>query len=813
MRWFFIGAALLSALVASASPDPTYTALRAARPDGRTVAVKDFAFDRDVYHVTMSGTLHLLAPVDGKDVGAVFTGHGAYELTPVSEVERKTLALEANDPALKTLRDEFDSMTIFDAALIAQLTKGSAPAKGAAAPEATEAYERFLNFERKDLKTNLHIRVLQALLNGETGPLFVAVPNGKKFARVVLLVDDLGNLDGEETALLSADTNRGGMWYSAHRRGEQPHAASKIALAAHYAIDTAFSGGRDPLSGTTVIDLMSGADNLRVIPMQLDSRLRVEEVASSADASSDKWTPVPFIQENEKEDGDFAVVLPSAMKQGDSLFVRVKYRGREVLKDAGDGNFYVRSRTSWYPNLGTMTELATYDLTYRFPKAYQVVSVGEPTGDTVSGDQRVMTFKAAQPIRVAGFNVGKFRKISKTDKDSGLTVDVYTNSGTPDIIRQINGLLESAEQGSSMSEHGVSLGSLDADRYIGPHHIALDTNGLAESAMADAINTSRVASAYFGASPLTHVSITQQTQFDFGQSWPGLVYLPYMAVLSSTMRANFGLTGASGFLDEVGPHEMAHQWWGHAVGPATYHDEWLSEGFSDFTASLVLQRTGGMRKYNDFWESSRKYIVQKSPGSFVDNQEAGPITQGWRLATWRNPSAYQAIVYNKGAYILHMLRMMMQDHTDKQNPDGPFVALMSDFVKSFAGRNATTADFKAVVQRHMTGSLNATGDGKIDWFFNQWVYGTAIPKLTSTFDVKPGAEGKFQITGSITQADVPEDFRTLVPVYAEFDKGQVFKIAQIPVVGSTTRPIDFSIRMPKKPNKIMINALHDVLAK
>src|SRR4029079_14543904 len=115
MRWLLAGAALLSALAAVASPDPTYTALRAARPDGRTVAVKDFAFDRDVYHVTLNGTLHLLAPVDGKDVGAVFTGHGAYELTPVSEVERKMLALNANHSALKTLRDDFDAMTIFDA--------------------------------------------------------------------------------------------------------------------------------------------------------------------------------------------------------------------------------------------------------------------------------------------------------------------------------------------------------------------------------------------------------------------------------------------------------------------------------------------------------------------------------------------------------------------------------------------------------------------------------------------------------------------------------------------------------------------------
>jgi len=803
MKWTLVAAALFVAIAAPAATDPTYSALRAARPDGRTIAVNDFAFDRDVYHVTLNGTLHLLAPVDGKTLGAVFTGHGSYELTPASEVERKTLAINAADPSLKTLRDEFDSMTIFDAALIEQLSKNKAPVKGAPAAEASEAYERFLGFERKDLKENVHIRVLQALLNGETKPLFIAVPAGKKFARVVLLVDNLGNLDGEETALLSADSNRGGMWYSAHLRGEQPHAVFKIVEAPHYAIDTTFLG-RNEMAGTTVIDARAVTGGVRVIPLQLDPRLRVEE-ASAAGA------PVPFIQENEKEDGNLAIVLPSALKQGDSVSLRVKYRGREVLKDAGDGNFYVQSRESWYPNAGTMTELATYDLTYRFPKAYQVVSVAEPTADTLAGDQRVMTFKAAEPIRVAGFNFGKFRKISKTDKDTGLTVDVFTNPGTPDIIREINAALE--QDDLSTGPTGTAGRSRGPEMVGGPHHIALDTNGLADSAMADAINTARVASAYFGLSPLKHVSITQQTQFDYGQSWPGLVYLPYLAVLSSTIRANFGLAGASGFLDEVGPHEMAHQWWGHSVGPATYHDEWLSEGFSDFTASLVLQRTGGPKKYNDFWESARKYIVMKPVRAFIDNQEAGPITQGQRLATWRNQSAAQALIYNKGAYVLHMLRLMMQDRNNKENPDAPFIALMSDFARTFNGKNATTADFKAAVERHMVGNLNATGNGKVDWFFDQWVYGTAIPRYTSTFDVKPGAEGKFHITGSIVQAEVPDDFRAMVPIYVEFDKGQIFKIAQIPMIGSTTKPLDFEVRLPKKPNKIMLNAMHDVLSK
>ncbi len=205
--------------------------------------------------------------------------------------------------------------------------------------------------------------------------------------------------------------------------------------------------------------------------------------------------------------------------------------------------------------------------------------------------------------------------------------------------------------------------------------------------------------------------------------------------------------------------------------------------------------------------------MNKPPRAFITNQEAGPISQGERLSTWRNQSAYQALVYNKGAYVLHMLRMTMQDPRNKQNPDADFIAMMTDFVQTYSGRNATTEDFRAIVQKHMTPNLNAMGNGRPDWFFDQWVYGTDIPKYTAKFDIQPGSEGKFHITGSIVQEGVGEAFRAQVPIYAEFDKGQIFKIAQIPMIGATTKNLDFEIKMPKKPNKLAINLMHDVLAR
>src|SRR6185369_17261846 len=236
---------------------------------------------------------------------------------------------------------------------------------------------------------------------------------------------------------------------------------------------------------------------------------------------------------------------------------------------AGNGNFYVGARTSWYPNVGAFNERATFDLKFRFPKRYTLVGVGELVNETKEKDDTVSEWKSDVPLAVAGFNYGDFKRKSQKIQGTDIEVEALANDSMPDDLRAIM----TAVQASGATWTPSAL----MDRAIGEAGAAV-----------------QIYNQFFGPTSFKRLAITQQPAFNFGQSWPTLVYLPVIAFLDATQRYQM-LQGntfrLNDFIQEVTPHEVAHQWWGHAVGWATYHDQWLSEGFSDFSASLFLQLT------------------------------------------------------------------------------------------------------------------------------------------------------------------------------------------------------------------------------
>ena len=185
--------------------------------------------------------------------------------------------------------------------------------------------------------------------------------------------------------------------------------------------------------------------------------------------------------------------------------------------------------------------------------------------------------------------------------------------------------------------------------------------------------------------------------------------------------------------------------------------------------------------------------------------DAGPLWLGLRLNTFHSGNAYNAVVYRKGGYVLHMLRSLMWDPKDG---DKYFREMMQDFVATYMNQNASTEDFGAIVQKHMRPVMDM-GDHSINWFFREWVYGTAIPRYKFDYTLTPDADGKTLLKGALTQSDVPPDFKMMVPLYADFD-GQLVRIGQMRMIGATTND-KLETKLPKKPRRVLINAYHDVL--
>jgi aminopeptidase N len=341
----------------------------------------------------------------------------------------------------------------------------------------------------------------------------------------------------------------------------------------------------------------------------------------------------------------------------------------------------------------------------------------------------------------------------------------------------------------------------------------MDTTSLNKKALAEGQIAVQLYTDYFGPSSYKRLALTQQAACDFGQSWPQLVWIPICYFYDTTVRHQLGIEdGSRGYWKVVTPHEVAHQWWGHTVGFSSYRDQWMSEGFADFSASLFLQAVYSKepQRYLDFWKDERELLTERNKEGFraID---AGPLTLGYRLSNTRTGfDITRRLIYPKGAYVLHMIRMMMWD---RNTGDRDFRAMMQDFVKTYTNKPATAEDFKAMVEKHMTADMNMEGNRRMDWFFNEYVSGTALPsyKLDSSFD--KDANGDVVVNFKITQAGVDDKFRMLVPIYLELADGRMVNLGHARLVGNSSVDEKVPLKgLKDPPRRAVLNYNYDVLA-
>jgi hypothetical protein len=134
--------------------------------------------------------------------------------------------------------------------------------------------------------------------------------------------------------------------------------------------------------------------------------------------------------------------------------------------------------------------------------------------------------------------------------------------------------------------------------------------------------------------------------------------------------------------------------------------------------------------------------------------------------------------------------------------------MMQDYCKTFDNKPASSEDFKAIVEKHMTRGMDLEGNHRMDWFLNQYVYGTGYPQYAFHVSVEPAGEGKTHIKGQLTRAGVPDDWKDVVPIYVHVgNKGM-----RIGTLSAThpTEPVDAVV--PLKIDRVTNNDQEDLLA-
>jgi len=296
-------------------------------------------------------------------------------------------------------------------------------------------------------------------------------------------------------------------------------------------------------------------------------------------------------------------------------------------------------------------------------------------------------------------------------------------------------------------------------------------------------------------------------------SLPGLIFLP-AATLGGIPHEAFqgGMsTRMARVLDEALPNTASRQWWGGLVMPASFHETWLVRGLADFSAALYNEAVGDAASVRQHWSDSQ-FALMKQDFYGLKIREAPPV---WFGLMTDIHSTFQGSYYNfvsnnllarKGGFIIHMLRELMRD---PETGDRDFIATMHDFTATYASRSASTEDFRATVEKHMKPAMIMDSSGKMQWFFDEWVYGTDIPSYNLDYTLTPGDGGKVKLSGVLTQSGVSDTFRMRVRVYARMAK-RTLPAVFVALAGNHSAK--FEVTLSEEPKEVLLNADNDVLA-
>jgi hypothetical protein len=730
-----------------------YREVRSLKPvPGQIGHVSHLVLRRDAAELTLEqGTLYLLTPIDGRTVGAVFQGLGRFRFTPALPIEQGQLERFAG---ASTTDDAFTEAVLLFADSTFEQLRDVKFSTGHVPGDVEDRVRDVLEGFKGDNEGAFDGAIMGPLLNGEVSGFFLAHLQRTGGDPVLFRINPM--LTESIELFRPVSKRRWGSNWAVVTRMPAQHAVAgedrwqyrdRLAVPS-YRVDVRLTP-----TGSADLDFMATA-TLTVVAVQpvgpwlrfgLHPKLLVD---------SSRWenggVTAAF---KAKDDDDFWVRAPQKLKPGDSLTLTVAYHGN-LIDRYGDW-FYIDPSADWYPENRQGDARAMFDLTYHSPNWYPIASIGERTDSSAEG--RVMTtrWRTRLPTPFATFNLGLFETYH-VQHEGAPPLDVLINEDAHRLLKNT---------------------FTTAGAYIPQQR------NMRQNVAADVSNSLKWFTHLFGAPQYERFYVTEIPYF-LGVSFPGVIHLSW---------TTFQNTSLDGFDEFFRAHEVAHQWWGNAVRPASYRDAWLSEGLASFSALWYLQTLRKRSKeYFQFFEEYRGDIKSQ-------RTDAGPIWLGLRNASPDAPSAYQVMTYEKGAWVFHMLRTLMLDVGTRK--EDRFAAMLRDYHETYRGGIASTDDFRRLVERH-------TGI-PMEWFFDQWVKGTDIPTYRVAWTNEPAADGKHRIRLRIHQDDVPPDFQMFVLVSADLGQNR-FANFRVRVRGDQTEYT--SPLLPAPANTIVFNELHSVLA-
>jgi hypothetical protein len=752
-----LGPALLAAQspLAAASFLERYREVERLEPmEGQVASVSHLVLTRDAARLTLErGTLWLLSPVGGRTVGAVFRGEGRFTFAPPLAAEQQALRRFAGATALDEPITE--AVLLFADSTPDQLrglTFGPGDIPGAVGAHAQDLVGSLKGSKEGAFDGG----VMGPFLNGETTGYFLARLE-RAHGDPLLFQFDPAIAEGVRLLRPVGRIRWGANWVVVSEFAPSPAPAGtteawqfrhRLGVPA-YRMDVRLTEG---LSAT--LSLAASATLTLRAEERVGPWLRFG-LHGKIDVDSARWgtgEPAPFFKAD--DDDDLWVRAPRRLEAGDSVALTVHYHGGSLIDRFGDF-FFVDPGAAWFPTNRQGSSHATFDVTYHTPARYPLASIGEAADSAIADRVRTTHWVTREPTSVARFNLGLF-EARHIQAEGAPPLDVLISDDAHRLMRR----------------EATRLG-----------YMILDQRNMQEAVANDITNSLKLFASLFGDAPYRHYFVTE-IPYGEGVSFPGMIDLSFSTFLTTSL---------DGFDAFFRAHETAHQWFGNGVRPATYRDAWLSEGLASYCGLIYLQAL--RRRNDDFY----RFLDQYRTDIFDERDVAGAIAIGFRNATPDAPHAYDVTVYEKGAWVFQMLRGLMLDLSTMRADR--FNETLRDYYQTYRGEAASTAQFQRIVEQH--------AGIPMDWFFDEWVRGTAIPTYHVAWRSEPADNGRFRVRLRVSQEHVPPEFRMPVLVSADLGDHRVarFRVDVRGAQGEYLSPL-----LPGEPREVVFGDLHTVLA-